>query len=130
MRLALEDADLRPEQVDYINAHGTSTPAGDSAETAAVKGVFGDRARELIFGSTKSMTGHLLGASGALEAAVCALVVRHGIVPPTINQFTPDPTCDLNAVPNHAVRRPVTVALSNSFGFGGHNVTLAVRRAA
>jgi 3-oxoacyl-[acyl-carrier-protein] synthase II len=130
MRLALEDAGLRPEQVDYINAHGTSTPAGDAAETAAVKGVFGEHARELIFASTKSMTGHLLGASGALEAAVCALVVRHGIVPPTINQRTPDPSCDLNSAPNHAVRRPVSVALSNSFGFGGHNVTLAVRRAA
>ena len=130
MRLALEDADLRADQVDYINAHGTSTPPGDTAETAAVKGVFGAHARELIFASTKSMTGHLLGASGALEAAVCALTVRHGIIPPTINQFTPDPTCDLNSAPNHAVRRAVAVALSNSFGFGGHNVTLAVRRAA
>ncbi len=130
MRLALEDAGLRPEQVDYINAHGTSTPAGDSAETAAVKGVFGAHARSLIFASTKSMTGHLLGASGALEAAICALAIRHGTIPPTINQFTPDPTCDLNSAPNHAVRRPVAVALSNSFGFGGHNVTLAVRQAA
>ncbi|HXQ28051.1 MAG TPA: beta-ketoacyl-ACP synthase II [Gemmatimonadales bacterium] len=130
MRLALADAGLKPEQVDYINAHGTSTPAGDAAETAAVKGVFGEQARKLIFASTKSMTGHLLGASGALEAAICALAVRHGTIPPTINQFTPDPACDLDSAPNHAVHRPVSVALSNSFGFGGHNVTLAVRRAA
>ncbi len=130
MRLAMRDGGIRPEQVGYINAHGTSTPHGDAAETAAVKAVFGERARKLIFGSTKSMTGHLLGAAGAFEAAVCALVVQTGLIPPTINQFTPDPACDLDAAPNKAVKRPVDIALSNSFGFGGHNVTLAIRRAA
>ena len=130
MRLAMEDAGVRPDQVSYINAHGTSTPHGDAAETAAVKTVFGERARRLIFGSTKSMTGHLLGAAGAFEAGLCALVVQSGIIPPTINQFTPDPACDLDSAPNKAVRRPVEVALSNSFGFGGHNVTLAIKRAA
>src|SRR2546425_1208307 len=102
----------------------------DSPETAAVKAVFGDRARKLVFGSTKSMTGHLLGAAGAFEAGVCALVVQTGVIPPTINQFTRDPACDLDSAPNKAVKRHVDVALSNSFGFGGHNVTLAIRRAA
>jgi 3-oxoacyl-[acyl-carrier-protein] synthase II len=130
MRLAMQDAGVTPDQVAYINAHGTSTPHGDIAETAAVKAVFHEHARSLIFASTKSMTGHLLGASGALEAAVCALAIRSGTIPPTINQFTPDPACDLDSAPNHAVTRTVDVALSNSFGFGGHNVTLAVRRAA
>src|SRR5262249_18177548 len=109
--------------------HGTSTPHGDGAETAAVKSVFGEQARKLVFGSTKSMTGHLLGAAGALEFAGCALVLQHGVIPPTINQFTPDPACDLDSAPNQKVFRKVEVALSNSFGFGGHNVTLAVRRA-
>jgi 3-oxoacyl-[acyl-carrier-protein] synthase II len=130
MRLAMQDAEITPDQVTYINAHGTSTPHGDAAETAAVKAVFHEHARALIFASTKSMTGHLLGASGAFEAAVCALAIRSGTIPPTINQFTPDPACDLDSAPNHAVTRTVDVALSNSFGFGGHNVTLAVRRAA
>ncbi len=130
MRLAMRDGGIRPEQVGYINAHGTSTPHGDASETAAVKAVFGAQARKLIFGSTKSMTGHLLGAAGAFEAAVCALVVQTGVIPPTINQFTPDPACDLDAAPNRAVKRAVDIALSNSFGFGGHNVTLAIRRAA
>jgi 3-oxoacyl-[acyl-carrier-protein] synthase II len=130
MRLAMQDGGITPDQVTYINAHGTSTPHGDAAETAAVKAVFKDHARSLIFASTKSMTGHLLGASGAFEAAVCALAIRTGTIPPTINQFTPDPACDLDSAPNHAVTRKVDVALTNSFGFGGHNVTLAVRRAA
>jgi 3-oxoacyl-[acyl-carrier-protein] synthase II len=130
MRLAMQDAGVTPDQVTYINAHGTSTPHGDAAETAAVKAVFQDHARALVFASTKSMTGHLLGASGAFEAAVCALAIRSGTIPPTINQFTADPACDLDSAPNHAVSRTVDVALSNSFGFGGHNVTLAVRRAA
>ena len=130
MRLAMTDGGIRPEEIDYINAHGTSTPHGDSAETAAVKAVFGPHARKLIFGSTKSMTGHLLGAAGALEFAVCVLAIQHGVIPPTINQFHADPACDLDSAPNAAVERPVRVALSNSFGFGGHNVTLAVRRAA
>jgi 3-oxoacyl-[acyl-carrier-protein] synthase II len=129
MRLALEDGGIRPEQVGYINAHGTSTPHGDAAETAAVKGVFGDQAKKLVFGSTKSMTGHLLGAAGALEFATCTLALHHGVIPPTINQITPDPACDLDSAPNQAVERQIEVALSNSFGFGGHNVTLAVRRA-
>ncbi|MGH7531076.1 MAG: beta-ketoacyl-ACP synthase II, partial [Gemmatimonadales bacterium] len=130
MRLALADAGVRPEEVGYINAHGTSTPHGDAAETAAVKAVFGEHARNVIFGSTKSMTGHLLGAAGAFEFGICVLALQHGVIPPTINQFHPDPACDLDSAPNHAVRRQVEVALSNSFGFGGHNVTLAVRRVA
>ncbi len=130
MRLAMKDGGIRPEQVGYVNAHGTSTPYGDAAETAAVKAVFGPHAKKLVFGSTKSMTGHLLGAAGALEFAVCALAIHDGVIPPTINQFTPDPACDLDAAPNTAVKRQVEVALSNSFGFGGHNVTLALRRAA
>jgi 3-oxoacyl-[acyl-carrier-protein] synthase II len=130
MRLAMQDGGIQPEEVGYINAHGTSTPHGDAAETAAVKTVFGPRARKLIFASTKSMTGHLLGAAGALEAAICALIVQTDVIPPTINQFTPDPACDLDSAPNKAVKRHVDVALSNSFGFGGHNVTLAIRRAA
>jgi 3-oxoacyl-[acyl-carrier-protein] synthase II len=130
MRLAMAEGGIRHEQVGYINAHGTSTPHGDAAETAAVKAVFGDGARKLVFGSTKSMTGHLLGAAGAFEFAVCVLTVQHGVIPPTINQFHADPACDLDSAPNHAVRRQMEVALSNSFGFGGHNVTLAVRRAA
>jgi 3-oxoacyl-[acyl-carrier-protein] synthase II len=130
MRLAMKDGGIQPAEVGYINAHGTSTPYGDAAETAAVKAVFGDQARKLIFGSTKSMTGHLLGAAGAFEFAVCTLALHHGVIPPTINQFHVDPACDLDSAPNHAVRRQLEVALSNSFGFGGHNVTLAVRRVA
>ncbi len=130
MRLAMQDGGIKPTDVGYVNAHGTSTPYGDAAETAAVKSVFGEHARQLVFGSTKSMTGHLLGAAGALELAVCTLALHHGVIPPTINQFNVDPACDLNSAPNHAVRRQVEVALSNSFGFGGHNVTLAVKRVA
>lgn len=128
MKMCLADGGLRPDQVGYINAHGTSTPQGDIAETQAVKKVFGDHARRLIFGSTKSMTGHLLGGAGALEFAVSMLVATTGKVPPTINQVTPDPECDLDTAPNRMVERQVDVAISNSFGFGGHNVTLAVRR--
>jgi len=128
MRACLLDGGIAPAEVGYINAHGTSTPLGDIAETVAVKAVFGDHARKLIFASTKSMTGHLLGGAGALEFVVSLLVVRTGRVPPTINQVTPDPECDLDCVPNRAVERRVDTALSNSFGFGGHNVTLAVRR--
>jgi 3-oxoacyl-[acyl-carrier-protein] synthase II len=130
MKLCMQDGGVKLDEVGYINAHGTSTPYGDAAETAAVKAVFGPQARQLIFGSTKSMTGHLLGAAGALEFGVCALAVHNGIVPPTINQFHADPACDLNSAPNKAVKRTLDVALSNSFGFGGHNVTLAVRRVA
>jgi 3-oxoacyl-[acyl-carrier-protein] synthase II len=128
MRLCLADGGIHQEDVGYINAHGTSTPYGDAAETAAVKAVFGEQARKLVFGSTKSMTGHLLGAAGALEFAICALVVGEGKIPPTINQFTPDPACDLDSAPNRVVSRPVEVALSNSFGFGGHNATIVFRR--
>jgi 3-oxoacyl-[acyl-carrier-protein] synthase II len=127
MQACLADGNIRLEDVGYINAHGTSTPQGDVAETRAVKTVFGDQARRLVFGSTKSMTGHLLGGAGALEFIVSLFAVRTGKIPPTINQTTPDPECDLDSAPNAMVERPVEVALSNSFGFGGHNVTLAVR---
>jgi 3-oxoacyl-[acyl-carrier-protein] synthase II len=127
MRACLADGNIDLKDVGYINAHGTSTEQGDIAETEAVKAVFGDQARKLVFGSTKSMTGHLLGAAGALEFGVSLLVTTCGVIPPTINQFNPDPECDLDCAPNHKVERKVEVALSNSFGFGGHNVTLAVR---
>ena len=128
MRACLEDGAIDPGAVQYINAHGTSTPLGDIAETVAVKKVFGERARRLVFGSTKSMTGHLLGAAGALEFAVALLAATTGKIPPTINQEHPDPECDLDCAPNTMLQRNVDVALSNSFGFGGHNVTLAVSR--
>src|SRR5437667_3791825 len=125
MRLAMQSGGIRPEEIGYINAHGTSTPHGDAAETAAVKAVFGDHARKLIFGSTKSMTGHLLGAAGAFELAICALALRDGVIPPTINQFHADPACDLDSAPNHAVKRQVDAALSDWLGFGGHTVAPA-----
>lgn len=128
MRLALEEAGVAPEEVGYINAHGTSTPQNDSTETAAIKAVFGDAAHSLVVGSTKSMTGHLLGAAGAVEAIISALVCKHGVIPPTINFRTPDPECDLDYAHNRMVERTVDVALTNSFGFGGHNVCLAIRR--
>jgi 3-oxoacyl-[acyl-carrier-protein] synthase II len=128
MRSCLEDGKIDPKDVGYINAHGTSTPQGDIAETQAVKAVFDEQARKLVFGSTKSMTGHLLGGAGALEFIASLLASTCGMIPPTINQFTPDPECDLDSAPNRKVERRVDVALSNSFGFGGHNVTLAVRR--
>jgi len=127
MKRALQDAGMAYEEIGYINAHGTSTPAGDPIEVTAVKTVFGDHARRLMMGSTKSMTGHLLGAAGGLEAVVTALVLARGVIPPTINLETPDPTCDLDFIPNQARTHRVTAALSNSFGFGGHNVTLALR---
>jgi 3-oxoacyl-[acyl-carrier-protein] synthase II len=128
MRRAMADAQLAPDDVQYINAHGTSTPANDLNETKAIKAVFGDRAGDVNVSSTKSMTGHMLGAAGAVEFIVSTLAVRDCIVPPTINYETPDPDLDLNYTPNRSVRRDIAVALSNSFGFGGHNVTLAVRR--
>ncbi len=124
----LKDAALEPGAVGYINAHGTATPHGDIAETTAVKDVFGEHAYGLVVGSTKSMTGHLLGAAGALEASITMMVMEHGVIPPTINLDDPDPQCDLDYAPNVSVRRDVEAALSNSFGFGGHNVTLAFRR--
>lgn len=128
MRMCLDEGRIDPSDVGYVNAHGTSTPLGDIAETQAVKAVFGDHARKLVFGSTKSMTGHLLGGAGALEAVISLLAVTRGEIPPTINQFTPDPECDLDSAPNHMVKRDVTVAMSNAFGFGGHNASLALRK--
>jgi 3-oxoacyl-[acyl-carrier-protein] synthase II len=128
MRRALKDATLDVADIQYINAHGTSTPANDLNETKAIKAVFGDNAKELHVSSTKSATGHMLGAAGAVEFIVCTLVVRECMIPPTINYKTPDPELDLNYTPNAAARRDVRAALSNSFGFGGHNVSLAVQR--
>jgi 3-oxoacyl-[acyl-carrier-protein] synthase II len=128
MRDALKDADVEPDQVDYVNAHGTSTPANDATETAALKAVFGPGAYDLVVSSTKSMIGHTLGAAGAIEAAICLLACERGRVPPTINLDSPDPDCDLNYTPNQAIDRSVDVALSNSFGFGGHNVAIVTRR--
>ncbi|QEY32472.1 beta-ketoacyl-[acyl-carrier-protein] synthase II [Synechococcus sp. RSCCF101] len=130
MRLALEDGGLEPEAIDYVNAHGTSTSANDTNETAAIKTTLGERARQVAISSTKSMTGHLLGGSGGIEAVACVLAMRHGVVPPTINLHTPDPSCDLDYVPNEARDLTLNAVLSNSFGFGGHNVCLAFRRMA
>lgn len=126
--LALEDAGLKPEDVDYINAHGTSTPLNDRQETLAIKKVFGDHAYKLAISSTKSMIGHLLGASGAVEAIATALSLYTGVIPPTINYEEPDPECDLDYVPNEARQQPIEVAMSNSFGFGGHNATIVLRK--
>ena len=128
MRGALRDAAIDEREVDYINAHGTSTPVGDAIETLAVKTVFGAHAKEMAVASTKSMTGHLLGAAGGLESAITALALRDGIVPPTINYVTPDPACDLDCVPNTARRMPIRAALNNSFGFGGTNASLLLKR--
>ena len=127
MELAIQRAGISPADVSYINAHGTSTPLGDPAETAAIKQAFGEHAYRLPVSSTKSMTGHLAGGSGALEAAICVQALRSGIIPPTINLETPDPACDLDYVPNQARRAELDVVLSNSFGFGGHNATLVLR---
>lgn len=128
MRIALRDGGLEPGDVDYINAHGTSTPQNDTAETAAIKAVFGEHAYNLVVGSTKSMTGHLLGAAGAVETVICVRACQTGRIPPTINLSERDETCDLDYARDGMVERPVTVALNNSFGFGGHNVCLAIRR--
>jgi len=128
MRLALKDAEVRPSQVDYINAHGTSTPAGDVNETVAVKTVFNEHARRLPVSSTKSMTGHLLGAAGGIESVITVLAVTRGILPPTINYETPDPECDLDYVPNTARRAEARYALTNSFGFGGTNASLLFKK--
>jgi 3-oxoacyl-[acyl-carrier-protein] synthase II len=128
MAAALSYAGILPHEVNYINAHGTSTPLNDKYETLAIKNLFGDHAKSLAVSSTKSMTGHLLGASGAVEIIAAALTVENDIIPPTINYENPDPECDLDYVPNNCRRQSVDIALSNSFGFGGHNVTIAVRK--
>ena len=128
MRLALQDGGIAADSVDYVNAHGTSTPANDSNETAAIKSALGSRAKDIPVSSTKSMTGHLLGGSGGIEAVACVLALRNGVVPPTINYNNPDPECDLDVVPNTARELTLGTVLSNSFGFGGHNVCLAFRR--
>ncbi len=128
MRSAIESAGITPEQVDYINAHGTSTPQGDKLETLAIKRSFGDHARKLAVSSTKSMTGHLLGAAGGLEAGITALAVHHQLAPPTINLDEPDVECDLDYIPNHKRSMPIMYALSNSFGFGGTNAALLFKR--
>jgi 3-oxoacyl-[acyl-carrier-protein] synthase II len=128
MAMALRHAKLNPDEIDYLNAHGTSTPVGDKCETQAIKTVFGPHAKKLAVSSTKSMTGHLLGAAGAVETAVCALAIRDNIVPPTINYENPDPECDLDYVPNKARQIDVRACINNSLGFGGHNATLIVRR--
>jgi 3-oxoacyl-[acyl-carrier-protein] synthase II len=125
MRMALSEADLQPSDIGYINAHGTSTPPNDRIETLAVKKVFGSG---VPVSSTKSMTGHMLGAAGALEAMVCVKALQTGILPPTINYDDPDPDCDLDYVPNAARNASVNVAMSNSFGFGGHNACLIFKR--
>lgn len=128
MRNALKDAGIEPDQVDYINAHGTSTPFNDKSETKAIKAVFGERAYQVPVSSTKSMTGHLLGGAGGLEAGISTLILRDQIIPPTINYETPDPDCDLDYVPNKARQAEINFALSNSFGFGGTNAALLLKR--
>ena len=128
MEIALADARLSPSDVDYINAHGTSTPAGDLAETRAVKAAFGEHARRLAVSSTKSMTGHLLGAAGGVEAIFSVLAIRDQVAPPTINLDNPGPECDLDYVPHTARSMRIEVAMSNSFGFGGTNGSLVFRR--
>jgi len=125
---ALADAGIAPGEIGYINAHGTSTPYNDKFETIAIKRVFGDHARKVAVSSTKSMTGHLLGAAGGIEAIATVLALYHGTLPPTMNYETPDPDCDLDYVPNQARKQDVELALSNAFGFGGTNATLAFRK--
>jgi len=128
MQAALRDAQIRPDEIDYINAHGTSTPLNDKGETAAIKKVLGDHARTVRVSSTKSMTGHMLGAAGAVEAVISTLAIVNAWVPPTINYREPDPDCDLNYVPNKGQQLSVKVAMSNSFGFGGHNAVLIIKQ--
>ena len=127
MRMALAKAGITPEQVDYVNAHGTSTPVGDLCEVRALKAVFGDHAKRLSISSTKSMTGHLLGAAGAVESIACTLAINNGIIPPTINLDDPEDECDLDFTPHTARERKISIALNNSFGFGGHNASLVLR---
>jgi 3-oxoacyl-[acyl-carrier-protein] synthase II len=126
MRMALKKADLSPKDIGYVNAHATSTPLGDRSETNAIKSVFGPAAYDVAVSSTKSMTGHLLGAAGVVEAIVCVKAMQDGVLPPTINLDSPDPACDLDYVPNKARKRQIDVAMSNSFGFGGHNSSLVL----
>ncbi|CAH8769951.1 beta-ketoacyl-ACP synthase II [Paenibacillus dendritiformis] len=128
MTRAIQDAGFQPEQIDYINAHGTSTPVGDKSETRAIKAALGDHARNVAISSTKSMTGHLLGAAGGVEAVICALTLQHGMIPPTINLENQDPECDLDYVPNVPRKADVRTAMSNSFGFGGHNATVVLTK--
>lgn len=128
MLLAMADAGIEPNQVDYINAHGTSTPINEKIETMAIKKALGDAAYKVHISSTKSMTGHLLGAASAIEAIACVLAINHGIIPPTINYHEPDPDCDLDITPNQAVQTSIQIAMSNSLGFGGHNATVLFRK--
>ena len=128
MQLALRDARLNPEDIQYVNAHGTSTELGDVAETKAIKTVFGEHAHKLAISSTKSMTGHMVGAAGGVETSIAALALHHGVLPPTINYAHPDPECDLDYVPNTARKAPINVAISNSMGFGGHNAVVVLKR--
>jgi len=128
MKAAIKDANIEPEKIDYINAHGTSTPQGDKIETLAIKKLFGEKAYSIQIHSTKSMIGHLLGAAGGIEVAVSAMTLKEGIVHPTINQEKKDPECDLNYTPNVAVKRDVKYCLKNSFGFGGTNACLVLKK--
>jgi 3-oxoacyl-[acyl-carrier-protein] synthase II len=128
MRSALDDAGIAPEEIDYVSAHATATDVGDIAETRALKSVFGEHAQKLAISSTKSMIGHALGGSASIEAGVCAFALRDGIIPPTINLTDPDPECDLDYVPHTARQAELDVVISNSFGFGGANTTLVMRR--
>jgi 3-oxoacyl-[acyl-carrier-protein] synthase II len=128
MKMAMRSGGLKIEDINYINAHGTSTPQGDVCETRAIKTVFGERAKKIAVSSTKGATGHMLGAAGAVEMTVCALAIKHGIVPPTINYQTPDPECDLDYVPNTARELKVNAVINNSFGFGGHNASIAAKK--
>jgi 3-oxoacyl-[acyl-carrier-protein] synthase II len=128
MKMALRNAGLNPEDISYINAHGTSTPQGDVCETQAIKSVFGAHARKLAVSSTKGATGHMLGAAGAVEMAACAFAIKNDVVPPTINYQTPDPECDLDYVPNTAREMKVNAIVNNSFGFGGHNASVVGKK--
>jgi len=128
MQAAIRDSGLESKDIDYINAHGTSTPLNDAAETQAIKTVFGDYAHQIPISSIKSMVGHTLGAAGALELISTILTIKHSIIPPTVNYENPHPACDLNYTPNDAVQKEVNAALSNTFGFGGHNASIAVKK--
>ena len=128
MESALRDAKINPDEIDYINAHGTSTPLNDVNETKAIKGVFGDNAYNIPVSSSKSMTGHMLGAAGAVEASISSLAIFNGVIPPTINLFEPDPECDLDYVPNEMRERKIEVVMSNTYGFGGTNSSVVLRK--